>query len=118
MTMALPARTPPARSITFPQLPPLRRRRQWLSPFSHKAVNGVNASDLLIDGAGATSVSSNNANYYTFFFPQPPTGTVFIAWAANHGITDAAALANPFGGGNFIYTLDTNLANNGMPIIS
>ena len=45
-----------------------------------------------------------------FAFPQPQaTGTVTVAWAASHGITDAAPVPNPFAGGAWTYTLDTNL---------
>ncbi|HMJ92095.1 MAG TPA: CotH kinase family protein, partial [Candidatus Acidoferrum sp.] len=71
-----------------------------------EGVTGVNASDLLINGEGATSVVSNNVNDYTFHFTPPPTGTVSVAWVADHGIADSRA--NTFAGGNFSYTFDPN----------
>src|SRR5262245_47772697 len=39
------------------------------------AVKGIKASDLLINGVGATSVVTNNPNDYTFYFAQPLPGT-------------------------------------------
>ena len=77
-----------------------------------EAVTGVNASDLLINGQAATTVVTNEPNDYTFHFPQPPTGTVQVTWASNHGITDVSPQANPFAGGSWTYTLDTNLVAN------
>jgi hypothetical protein len=90
------------------------------------SVSGVNASDLLIDGIPASTVVTNDPNNYTFFFPQPSVGPVQVAWASDHGIVDTTPQANAFAGGNWSYTLDTNiltqvvisefLANNGTGI--
>ncbi len=55
-----------------------------------KSVTGVNASDLLVNGAPATGLSGSGANH-TFTFAQPPYGPVSITWAASHGIRDLAA---------------------------
>jgi len=82
----------------------------FLSVLFNKSVTGVDASDLLINGVAASSVATNNPNDYTFYFPQPATGTVQVAWATNHGITDVSVSMNPFGGGSWTYNLDTNLA--------
>jgi len=71
-------------------------------------VTGVNASDLLINGAPAQNVSGSAAGPYTFQFTQPPTGSVAIAWAAGHAITDLASPPNPFAGGAWSYVLDPN----------
>ena len=51
-------------------------------------VQGVDASDLLINGVVATRVSRSSLSNYTFFFPQPPYGEVEVAFATGHGITD------------------------------
>jgi len=75
----------------------------------NKAVIGVDASDLLIDGEAATSVVTNDPNDFTFYFPLPATGIVQVAWAPDNGITDTTPLANAFGGGSWTYLLDTNL---------
>lgn len=50
-------------------------------------VQNVDASDLLINGVPATSVSGQ-ANSYTFTFAQPAYGNVNITWSSNHGIVD------------------------------
>jgi len=72
-----------------------------------ESVTGVDASDLLIDGVPASTILTNDPNNYTFFFTQPAVGPVQVAWVANHGITDTQA--NPFAGGSWSYTLDTNI---------
>jgi len=52
-------------------------------------VQNIDASDLLINGAPATSVNaSHSRSNYTFTFPRPLYGQVSIAWAAGQGITD------------------------------
>ncbi|MGC3961265.1 MAG: lamin tail domain-containing protein [Verrucomicrobiota bacterium] len=74
-----------------------------------ETVLGVQAADLLINGAPATNVIKLVGQPYIFQFPPPPTGAVFVAWATNHGITDGAAAANGFTGGAWNYTLNPNL---------
>src|SRR5687767_859341 len=59
----------------------------FINVIFNDAVFGINASDLVINGTPATSIVTNNPNDYTFYFTQPPNGTVQVAWAANHGIT-------------------------------
>jgi len=71
-------------------------------------VTGVDASDLLINGVPATSITLGVPGQFVFDFPQPPTGIVTVAWAPNHGITDLAAASNSFAGGSWTYTLDPN----------
>ncbi|HMJ92332.1 MAG TPA: Ig-like domain-containing protein [Candidatus Acidoferrum sp.] len=58
-------------------------------------VTGVDASDLLINGGPASSVSGSGSNY-TFTVAQPAYGLVTIRWAANHGITDLEVPSNDF----------------------
>jgi hypothetical protein len=69
-------------------------------------VTNVDAADLLINGAAATSVNSNSGAHFIFEFPQPNTGAVAVAWAATHGITDFSG--NAFAGGAWTYQLNTN----------
>ncbi len=83
-----------------------------------ESVVGVNAADLLINAVPASSVVTNNPNDYTFYFTQPATGQVQVAFAPGHGITDASGSANPFGGGNWTYTLDPNASTEANLIIS
>lgn len=72
-------------------------------------VQGVNASDLLVNGAPANTVTPVNASTYTFGVSQPPYGAVTIGWAATHGITDLEPGANAFDptrpGGTWSYNL-------------
>ena len=71
-------------------------------------VTGINASDLLINGVPATNVLFGSPSVATFQFAQPAmTGTVSIAFAPGHGITDL--YGNAFAGANWTYTLDPNL---------
>jgi hypothetical protein len=76
--------------------------------FFSEAVDGVDASDLLINGVAANGITYGAPNQFAFNFPQPPTGAVTIAFAANHGIRDQAEIPNPFAGDNWTYLLDPN----------
>jgi hypothetical protein len=73
-----------------------------------KAVQGVDAGDLLINGMAATNVTGSGSNY-TFIFAQPAYGPVAITWASGHGITDTFTPAAPFNtnsaGANWQYQL-------------
>lgn len=73
-----------------------------------EAVSGVEASDLLINGAGAAGVTTADNTSFQFTFPQPAFGSVSIRWATNHGIVDVEA-GNAFDptrfGGQWNYTL-------------
>ncbi|HUS33737.1 MAG TPA: Ig-like domain-containing protein, partial [Verrucomicrobiae bacterium] len=60
-----------------------------------KAVGGVNASDLLINGTPASAVTGSGATY-TFSFATPPPGALTVSWAANHGIADTFIPPNAF----------------------
>jgi CotH kinase protein/Lamin Tail Domain len=71
-------------------------------------VTGVDAADLTINGTPAASVTPQSASQYVFGFPQPANGSVSVVWAGGHGIQDLGAPPNPFAGGSWSYTLDTN----------
>ena len=75
--------------------------------FSENMV-GLNAGDLLLNNAPATSVSGSGAGPYLFTFAQPANGPVLMSWAAGHGLQDAAG--NAFTGSSWTYLLDTNVA--------
>ncbi|HKQ37900.1 MAG TPA: lamin tail domain-containing protein, partial [Verrucomicrobiae bacterium] len=74
-----------------------------------EAVANIQASDLLINGVPATDLSGYGAGKYRFTFPQPPSGTVQVAWTNNHGIRDFSAGQNAFAGGSWTYTLNPNV---------
>jgi hypothetical protein len=71
--------------------------------FSEPVV-GIEAGDLLVNGAPASSLSVIAAGRYLFSFAQPADGLVQLAWHASHGIRDFAN--NPFVGSSWTYTLD------------
>ncbi len=73
-----------------------------------QAVQGVDASDLLINGSPAANLSFGIDGQFIFEFTQPATGIVVVAWAPGHGITDLAVPANDFQGGSWTYVLDPN----------
>jgi hypothetical protein len=73
-------------------------------------MNGVTAGDLLINGSPATNVVGISPSQFAFEFAQPAVGPVTVAFAGGHGITDSAG--NPFGGGNWSYTLNPTLPSN------
>jgi hypothetical protein len=72
-------------------------------------VQGVDASDLLINGQPATNITFGVPGQFVFTFPPPPTGAVSVAFANGHGIQDMAAIPNAFAGGNWSYTVDPNI---------
>ena len=52
-------------------------------------VQGVDATDLLVNGVPASGVRGNGSlSNFTFTFAQPFYGPVAVTWAAGHGITD------------------------------
>jgi hypothetical protein len=80
----------------------------------NEAVTGVTAGDLLINNVPASSVVLGEPNEYIFSFPQPNTGTVSIAWAMGHGITDL--IGNAFAGGSWTVVLDPSVGASGLLI--
>jgi len=71
-----------------------------------EGVKGVQAGDLLVNGAPATNVTAYAPYDYVFDFPQPGTGLVQVVWSPSQYITDLSADSNRFTGGNYSYILD------------
>ncbi|MBI5387486.1 MAG: lamin tail domain-containing protein [Verrucomicrobia bacterium] len=71
-------------------------------------IQGVNASDLLLNGVPATGVAGSIAAY-TFSFPPLAEGPVAVTWAVDHGIIDREAPPKSFlgtgAGETVLYTL-------------
>ena len=86
------------------------RRLTSIEVLFSKAVIGVDASDLLINGRPATNLTYGLPGQFLFDFPQPSNGLVQVSWSPAHGISDLSATPNPFVGTGWTYTLDTNLA--------
>lgn len=69
-------------------------------------VEGVDATDLLVNGSPATNLLVTSAGSYQFQFSQPSPGQVEFSWAPLHGITDRADPALPFDGMSWNVELD------------
>jgi len=73
-----------------------------------EAVTGVDASDLIVAGGPALSVSGGGS-IYTFTINEPAPGLFNVVWSASHGITDLATPGNAFDetapGASWQYTL-------------
>ena len=73
-----------------------------------KNVTGVEAEDLLVNGAPATTLSGSGSNYL-FTFTQPSAGTVLMYWDIESAISDL--VGNTFDtSGSWTYTLIDNIA--------
>lgn len=94
--------------ITNPPPDATVRELRFVSVVFSEGVTNVDAGDLLINNAAATNLLRISTLEYQFSFPQPPTGAVSVAWAAEHGITDLSASPVAFAGGSWGYTLDPN----------
>jgi len=57
--------------------------------YFNKAVSGVEASDLELNGVSASGlIGGPGTNRYTFTFTQPSPGLVGVTWSESPGITD------------------------------
>ena len=83
----------------------LRTLSQIEVDFSEQVI-GVQASDLVINGQLATDLIQQPNGRFVFRFPLSREGSVEVAWADDHNITDAAARLNPFSGGTWSYVVD------------
>jgi hypothetical protein len=105
----LPDTTPPVLQSVLPLTNSTINRLKTIEVFFSKAVSGVDASDLLMNGIPATNVDGITPSQYYFEFAEPPPGEVHVAWSADPGITDCTAASNHFAGGTWNYRIDTNV---------
>lgn len=105
-----PDRTPPAVETIVPAAGTTVRKLPRIEVIFGEDVVGVDAADLLIEGAPAQRVEGEGRGPYVFAFAQPPAGEVRVAWALDHGIVDVAPEPNAFAGGSWSYLLDPNAA--------
>ena len=97
---------PPALANLYPPAGLTIRALGQIEVVFSESVANVEASDLLINGQAATNVTEVSGTRYVFSFPSCPPGAVAVAWASGHGITDSAAIPNPFAGGAWSYVVD------------
>jgi hypothetical protein len=79
-------------------------------------VQGVDATDLLINGQPCTAVTPFAPGVFVFEFTPPTPGSVAFVWSTDHGIRDFAVAANAFAGGSWNYTLDPDAPVPGVMI--
>jgi hypothetical protein len=102
--------TPPGMAFINPPSGITVRELSQIEISFTEPVQGVDASDLLLNGQPAAWLVNLTANTYTFRFDPIPAGDVSVAWTASHGINDLANPPNPFAGGAWSYTVDPELA--------
>jgi len=107
---------PPVVERLLPPAGALVRSLRSIEVLFNEPVAGVDAADLLVNGQPATELEAFSERQYVFHFPEPASGTVEVAWAADHGITDRAGTPHPFAGGQWSYTLDPNAPPPGIII--
>jgi hypothetical protein len=73
----------------------------------NKAVWGVDATDLRLNGAGATRVTGIGAGPYRFeFTPAAAAGAAILSWDPAHGIVSDAVEPHPLVAGTWSYVVD------------
>jgi hypothetical protein len=112
----IPDLTSPTLTLIYPAAGALVRDLTSIEVAFSKAVAGVDASDLLINGQPATDVATITPSQFVFSFSQPATGTVQVAWALGQNIHDLSSASNAFAGGSWSYTLNPNAPPPGVII--
>jgi len=112
----VPDLTIPTLTLIYPETNSIVRQLTSIEVAFSKAVAGVGASDLLINGQPATDLTTVTPSQFVFSFSQPATGAVQVAWAPGHGIHDLSSASNALGGGSWSYTLDSNAPVQGVMI--
>ncbi len=83
--------------------------------FSEPVV-GVEAGDLLINGAGATNLVEVTPGQFVFSFPRQADGAISVTFRDGHGITDTAGTPHPFSQAVWGYTVNSTLVIPGVSI--
>jgi hypothetical protein len=100
--------SPPVITNQIPAAGALVRELNHLEIYFNKTVVGLEADDLLINGAPATNVAAVAPGQYLFKFTPPNPGSVQVSWKAGHGIQDETA--RPFVATGWSYVLDPVIA--------
>lgn len=70
-----------------------------------QAVDGVEAADLLVNGAPCTNVVEAAEGHFVFAFPEVGPGTNTFVWRADHNIRSRADATQWFAGGEWSVTV-------------
>jgi hypothetical protein len=98
--------TPPTIAGTSPADGATLRSLSQADVTFSESVQNVTATDLLINGSPATTVTSFSPRDYSFYFPEPAPGTVTFSWNPNNTITDLAPNPNPLTPSPWSITID------------
>src|SRR5688572_9058144 len=93
--------TPPAIARQTPVPGTVVRDLTEVEVVFSEEVDGIDASDLTLNGVAATNVFGTVPGQYVWQFSQPATGIVSIAFISGHGIADQSPQANPFAGASW-----------------
>ena len=99
--------TPPTVFSYYPGTGTTVRALYSSEVFFSEPVIGLEASDLLVNGSPATTLTPINANGYIFTFPAITNGPAIFSWMADPGITDA--FDNPLVQTNWTVQVDSAL---------
>jgi len=105
---AFPDTNAPTLAVLQPPAASVVRTLRSIEVTFSEAVTNVDAADLLVNGAAATNLIQLSPARFRFELPQPPTGSVNVAFATGHGVRDLSPAANAFAGASWSYTLDPN----------
>ena len=108
--------TPPFVAVLSPAAGSTVRTLTSIEVDFSEPVGGLDATDLLINGAATTNATLIAPGQYVFEFAQPPTGTVQVAWAPGHGIHDLSPRSNPFTGDAWSYQFNPSAPIPGVMI--
>jgi len=92
----------------------LVREMSSVEIYFSRPVTGVDAEDLLINGAPAASRVEFSPGQFLFTFPTLAPGSVTVAFREDHGIRDLATVPHPFEGGSWTFTVDPNAPGPGI----
>lgn len=101
--------SPPTIATLVPPATAIVQSLDFIDVLFSEPVQGVNASDLLVNGQPATGLLFGEPGQFRFTFPAPPTGQVTVAFVASHGIVDLSPGANAFQGDSWSYNVDPNI---------
>ncbi len=108
--------TPPVIDTRFPAPGATVRALQQIEVTFSEEVDGITASDLVVNGQPATSLTKLPGGPYIFGFPAAAPGVANVNWAPGHGITDISPANNAFTGGPWTYTVNPNATRGDLVI--
>ena len=107
---------PPTVTEVIPPAGSAVQRLQQIEVHFNEPVTGVDATDLLVNGAPATNVLVFSSSQHVFEFSQPALGIARVTWKSGHDIRDQSAAGNAFQGNSWTYDVRENVPPAGVTI--